>query len=81
MATTYTTVVSADDVTNEIREAAESIYDGWFADSERIDWENFLDRLEGIVLNDGTELDLGTDTQSPAIKAIKAHIRAYAKLG
>jgi hypothetical protein len=78
-AVAYTSPISAADVTEEILEAAEAIYDGWFADEQRIDWENFFDRLDGIPLDDGTVLDLGMDTMSPAIKAIKSHIRTYAK--
>ena len=57
--------------TSEILEAAESIYDGWYADT-RIDWDDFLDRLESY-----TGVDLGSDLLSPTIKAIQKHIRAY----
>lgn len=70
--TTYTT-----EITPEVLTAAESIYDGWFADAAQIDWENFLDRLDGIELDDGTRLDLGNDLLAPPIKAIKAHIKRY----
>lgn len=73
----WTTVTAAEDVTEEILNAAESIFDGWYADEPRIDWEDFLDRLEGIPLDNGTRLDLGRDMMSPAIKAIQKHIRAY----
>lgn len=73
----YTTVVGADDVTEEILDAAESIFDGWYADEPRIDWEDFLDRLDGIPLENGTRLDLTSDMMAPAVKAIKAHIRKY----
>lgn len=73
----YTTIKAAGDVTPEILEAAEHIFDGWYAEESRVDWEDFLDRLDGIPLNDGTTLDIGADVLSPAIKAIKAHIRKY----
>jgi hypothetical protein len=79
--TTYTTVTTEADLTSEILEAAEGIFDGWYADETRIDWEDFLDRLDGIPLNDGTTLDLGDSVVSPAVKAIKAHIRRYAASG
>ena len=29
--------------------AAESVYDGWYADAGRIDWEDFLDRLRDLL--------------------------------
>lgn len=63
----------------EILAMAEAVYDGWYADT-RIDWENFLDRLDGSELEDGSQLDLGNDMSSPLIEAIQRHIRAYAKL-
>jgi hypothetical protein len=61
--------------TAEMLEVAESIYDGWYADEPRIDWEDFFDRME-----DGSDIDLGDDMLSPTIKAIQKHIRAYRKL-
>jgi hypothetical protein len=73
------TVVTADDVTEEILEAAESIHDGWFPVG-RIDWESLLDRLDGMELDDGATLDLGEDLLSPAIRKIKAHLRAHRAL-
>lgn len=59
----------------ELLEAAEAICDGWFAADGRIDWHDFLDRLE-----DQTDVDLGSDMQSPQILGIKRHIAAYRKL-
>lgn len=61
--------------TPEILEAAEKLYDGWYAQSERIDWGDFIDRLERYA-----DVDLGSDMLSPTIKAIQKHIRAYRKL-
>lgn len=78
---TYSTVTEVDQVTEEITKAAEGIFDGWFADEARIDWTDFIDRLDGIPLEDGMTLDLGESMVSPAVKAIKRHIRAYQKLG
>lgn len=57
-----------------LMEAAESIHDGWYP-SGRIDWEDFLDRLE-----QQTDFDLGNSLDSPLIRRIKAHVRAYRKL-
>jgi hypothetical protein len=77
-ALTYTSVFEAADVTGEILGLAERIFDGWFADGrERIDWHDFLDRLDGATLDDESTLDLGTDLSSPAIVKIKAHVREY----
>jgi hypothetical protein len=58
----------------ELYTAAESVHDGWYADT-RIDWEDFLDRLESYA-----DVDLGCDLLSPRIKGIKRHIAAYRKL-
>ena len=77
----WTDVETAEDVTPEILTAAEGVFDGWFADEKSIDWENFLDRLDGMRLEDDSRVNLGNDMESPAIKKIKAHIRAYRRLG
>lgn len=55
----------------ELLSAAEGIVDGWYA-SGRIDWNDFLDRLESQ-----TGIDLGSDLTAPHIGRIKAHVRAY----
>lgn len=70
--------LTEDDVT-EVMKAAEEVYDGWFADVQ-IDWENFIDRLDGMTLESGQVLDMGTSMDSPLIRKIKAHIRSYRKL-
>jgi hypothetical protein len=54
---------------DSIREYIENVYDGWYADTPRIDWEDFLDRLERY------DIDLGDSMESPAIKRIKAIVR------
>lgn len=59
----------------EVLEAVESVYDGWYANSERIDWYDFVDRVEQM-----SEVDLGSDMLSPTINGIKAHVRKYRKL-
>lgn len=81
MADKWTPIKEAADVTPEILSAAESIFDGWFADEARINWVDFLDRLDGIPLTDNSLLDLGDSAVSPAIMAIKRHVKAYAKAG
>lgn len=79
MNVTHTTITEAADITDEILTAAEEISNGWYED-RRIDWDDFIDRLDGMELEDGTRLDLGTNMLSPAIEKIKAHIRKYRRL-
>lgn len=54
-----------------LTEAAESIVDGWYAEG-RIDWTDFLERLEATA-----DVDLGCDADSPMIRRIKKHVRDY----
>jgi hypothetical protein len=80
MSDSYTPIMSTVDVTDEVLRIAESIYDGWFADGHAIDWEEFLDRLDGATLDDGSTLDLGRSLVTPAIAKIRRHIQYYRKL-
>jgi hypothetical protein len=73
----YTRVHSEDQVTEEILKIAQGIYDGWFDGVGPIDWENFLDRLDGAELADGSKIDLSEQMNSGAIRKIKREIRAY----
>jgi hypothetical protein len=67
-------IVTADDVTPAILERAEQIYSGWYAgDNGRVDWEDFIYRLEE------SDEDFGASMLSPAIKKIQRHIRACAQ--
>lgn len=59
---------------DSIREKVESIFDGWYADSARIDWDDFINRVEK-----SGDFDLGDDMGSPAIKRIKAIVRELRK--
>lgn len=73
----YTTVVEAEQVTDEILTMAEEIADGRYADGP-VDRDDLIDRLERSgYLDDGTMLDLGGDADSPAIRKIKRHVREY----
>ncbi len=67
---TYRPIRTASDITPELLEMVEVIYDGWFIDEVRIDWHAFLDRLELMGL-----YDLGGAMDSEAIKVIKKHVR------
>lgn len=75
----YTQVISREQVTDEVLEAAIEVYIGWFQDQQKIDWSDFIDRLDGVTLDDGTTLDLGESLTSPAVTAIKEHVRRYRK--
>lgn len=74
----YRAVLTAEDVTDEILQAATDIVDGWYS-SGPVDWADFLDRLDGKQLNSGERIDLGDSMLSLAITKIKAHVRAYRK--
>lgn len=72
---TYTRMVEASEVTDEVLEYAVEEADSRYPSPERIDWEDVLDRLDGTRLNDDTRLDLGNSYDSPAIRKIKKHVR------
>lgn len=65
----------SEEFTPEMAEMAESIFDGWYADSGRVDWQDFIDRLERM-----SGVDFGTDMGGPLIRSVQKHIRAYRKL-
>ena len=75
----YTRVTEKDQVTEEILAAAEDT-ETWFGD-DRIDWEDFWDRLDGYYLLDGTRLDLGSTLDSPAMRRIRRHVLDLRKTG
>lgn len=58
----------------EIKSAIESVVDGWYSEG-RIDWQDFLDRVEKY-----SDIDLGQDMDSPLIRAIKKYTREYRAL-
>lgn len=76
-------ITEAADVTEEVLECAEDVYDGWFADRDHVDWDEFWDRLDGYTLkeHENREMDMGTETNSPAMRKIKRHIRRIAREG
>jgi hypothetical protein len=69
----WTTITDAGELSEAVLDNAVEITDSWYPD--RIDWTDVLDRLEGMELEDGSRLDLGSDGNSAAIRAIKAHVR------
>lgn len=66
----------ADDISKEMLTLAEQTYDDWFSDDERIDWEEFIDRLcsSSIYEEPAWEFD---QYDNPAVNKIKRHIREY----
>ena len=66
----WTVVQTAEQVTPKVLESVEEIFDGYFSDEEKIDWHEFLQRLEVRY-----ELDLGSSMDSQAIKQIKKHVK------
>lgn len=69
------TVIEAKDVTEEDLQEVEDITDGWYADT-RIDWDDVWDRMER-----GSDLDLGPQLDSPAMRKMKAHVRKLRREG
>ena len=67
---TYRPIKTATDITPELLEMVEVIFDGWFIDEARIDWHAFLDRLELMGL-----YDLGGTMDNDAIRVIKKYVR------
>ncbi len=55
--------------------AIEDDVEGWYPAGTRIDWEDFLERLEK------RGMDLGDSMGSPAIREIKKMVREMRKAG
>lgn len=71
----YTEVTAAAQATDEIQEIADDVIEGWYNDGP-IDWADVWDRMDGTRLDDGTYLDLGTQSDSPAMRKIQRKVRA-----
>lgn len=69
-------IIEAADVTDEVLEEAWSIVSGWYGEGH-IDWQDVWDRLERRTLNDGRGIDLGEDSNSPAMQKIQREIRKW----
>lgn len=61
-------------LSQDIKDAVEAVFDGWYANVARIDWDDFLYRVETRL-----DVDFGNDMLSPTIKAIKSHVSWYRK--
>lgn len=67
------------DVDQQVLDDAEQVWDGWFADEPRIDWEAFIDRLSddyGTVADPPYEI---LEYWNGAVRKIQRHIRALAR--
>lgn len=60
---------------DEVVKEAEELSDISYPDGTRIDWEDFIDRLERT-----TDWDFGTQMDSPDIRRLQRHIRRYRKV-
>lgn len=67
----FTEPKTADDVTAEMIGLVSEKVNGRYAEG-RVDWEDVWDRTDDALLDDGTRLDLGTDTSSPALRKLKS---------
>lgn len=73
----YTTVTTADEVTDEMLAEAVRLADNFYPGA-RIDWDDLADRLDGMDLTDGSTLDLvGGD----AIECVRRHVTAVRRSG
>lgn len=68
----------AADVDEEILNLAQSIYESFY-EGKKVDWDDFLYRMDGSTLENGDILDLDASLVSPAIMKIKTHVRQLAK--
>lgn len=57
------------DVGDDVLADAEHVYDGWYADAARIDWDDFVDRLTAHASYDIE------DMTTPAVAKIQRHVR------
>lgn len=69
---TITASTPAEDIPQEVKDEALNISDGWYRDT-RIDWDDVLDRLDGMNLPDGRTLEIAV-LHGPAIAVIKKYV-------
>lgn len=63
------TYIKVTEVTPQLADIVELVYEGWWEDEPRIDWHAFLDRVESFGF------DLGSDMESKVIKDIKKQVK------
>ena len=72
----YRNINTPADFTEDVMDAIETIFDGYYADEPRIDWFNFLDRVESLAL-----VNFGNDMDSPAVKQVKKIVKGLRNAG
>ena len=72
---------TTDDVTDAVLKAAEECWEGWFSNEDRIDWEDFLDRLADPYGHGEAGAFDFDEYDNPAIRKIQRHIRKYIREG
>jgi hypothetical protein len=70
-------LVKASDVLPGHLKIAEQVFDDWFSDDTRIDWESFIDRMADPTNAYGEGAFDFEQYDNPAIRKIQRHIRAY----
>lgn len=69
-------IITATDVDEAIFKDAELVWDGWFADEGRIDWEMFIDRLSDDYGLYGDPPYEFLEYDNPAIRKIQRFVRS-----
>jgi hypothetical protein len=66
----FRTINTPAEITEDVVEAIETAYEGWFADEVRINWSDLLDRVELLA-----QVNLGSDMDSAVIKQVKKIVK------
>lgn len=74
---------TAKDVTPEMLEWAEKVFEDWFDNDEPIDWEAFVDKFSDPdgFRSEGAEPFEIDEYWNPAIAKIQRHVRKYKNQG
>lgn len=70
MSETFRDILAPSDITDDVRDVIETVFDGYYADEPRINWHEFLDRVERYAL-----VNFGSDMDTPVIKAVKKIVK------
>lgn len=70
MSEIFTPIRTIDEISSDITDVIEMIFDGYYADEPRIDWHDFLNRIELTA-----HVDLGSDMDSPVVKEIRKIVK------
>jgi hypothetical protein len=70
MSDSYRDIKAPSDITEDVRDTIETVFDGYYADEPRIDWHAFLDKVESMGL-----YNFGSDMDSPVVKEIKKIVK------